>query len=298
MMIFTEVVLPVLLIFLAGFGLQKWKRLDIKPFSTVAIYILTPMLVFQNVYTASLDQQYANMVIFSLILLALLIFLSKLYCFVRKKGRSTESALILSTAFMNSGNYGAPIVLFAYGQQAFGYAISLMVIHIIFMNFFGIYYAARGAGGVKTAMKAVFEMPPTYAVLLAVFFKLFDYQVPENILSVVDLLAPATVPVIMVILGMQLAEINLSKLEWEKVSFAVILRLFISPAIAFGILLVMPMDPLLAKVLILISAMPSAANTVIYAVQYDSEPNLVSSITLITTLLSILTVTWMLILLG
>lgn len=298
MAIFTDVVLPVLLIFLAGFGLQKWKRLDIKPFSTVAIYILTPMLVFQNVYQADLNQQYVSMVAVSVILLAVLIFLNKLYCYVRKKGRATESGLILSTAFMNSGNYGAPIVLFAYGEQAFGYAVSLMVIHIILMNFFGIYYAARGEGGVKTAMKAVFEMPPTYAVLFAIFLKMFDIGVPANILSVVDLLAPATIPVIMVILGMQLAEINLSKLEWEKVSFAVILRLFISPAVTFGIVLILPMDDLLAKVLILISAMPSAANTVIYAVQYDSEPNLVSSITLITTLLSILTITWMLVLLG
>lgn len=298
MIIFIQVVLPVLLIFLTGFGLQKWKRLDIKPLSTVAIYIFTPMLVFETFYRADLDQQYLNMLVFSAILMVVLIIICKVYCYVRKQGQSVESGLILSTAFMNSGNFGAPIILFAYGETAFAYAISLMVLHAIMMNFFGIYYAARREGGVKSALKAVFEMPSTYAIILALLVKAADFQVPANIMSAVELLGPATIPLVMVILGMQLAVINLSKLEWEKISFGVVSRLLISPAIAFVIVFLIPMDPLLAKVLVLTAAMPSAANTVIYAVQYDTEPDLVSSITLITTLISIFTVTVMLILLG
>lgn len=298
MEIFIQVVLPVLLIFLGGFGLQKWKRLNIKPLSTVAIYIFTPMLVFETFYRAELDQQYLNMLIFSLILLFVLITICKIYTTLRNQGRSAESGLVLATAFMNSGNYGAPIILFAYGEKAFAYAVSLLVLHAILMNFFGIYYAARGEGGVKTALKAVLEMPPTYAVLLAILLKIGEIQVPDNIMSAVELLGPATVPLVMVILGMQLAEISLAKLDWEKVTFGVILRLLISPAIAVGIVFLIPMDPILAKVLILVAAMPSAANTVMYAVQYDTEPELVSSITLITTLLSVFTVTLVLVLLG
>lgn len=298
MTVFVQVVLPVLMIFAGGYGLQKWKRLNIKPLSTVAIYIFTPMLVFETFYKAELDRQYINMVVFSVILLAALILLCKIYASIRKYGRSTESGLILSAAFMNSGNYGAPIVLFAYGETAFAYAVSLLVLHAILMNFFGIYYAARGNGGAKTALKAVFEMPPTYAVILAVLLKLGEISVPENVLAAVSLLGPATIPLVMVILGMQLAEIRLDKLEWEKISFAVTARLLISPIIAVAIVFLLPMDPVLGKVLVLTAAMPSAANTVIYAVQYDTEQELVSSVTLISTLLSIFTVTVMLALLN
>jgi len=298
MTIFIEVVLPVILIFLAGFGIQKWKRLEIKPLSTIAIYIFTPMLVFQTFYTAELDQQYLNMVWFSVILLAALILLNKIYCKIRNQNQSVESGLILSTAFMNSGNYGAPIVLFAYGEVGFAYAVSLLVLHTILMNFFGVYYAARGNAGAKAAIKAVLEMPPTYAVILALLFKWADIQIPENIMSAINLLGPATIPLVMVILGMQIAEINLSKLEWEKISFGIIIRLFLSPLIAIAIICFIPMDPLLEKVLILTAAMPSAANTVIYAVQYDTEADLVSSITLITTVISIFSITALLVILG
>lgn len=230
--------------------------------------------------------------------MAAIILICKFYVRIRKQTRLTESGLILSTAFMNSGNYGAPIILFAYGETAFAYAVSLLVLHTILMNFFGIYYAARGDSGVKAALKAVLAMPPTYAILFAILLQINDIKIPENLMSAVDLLGPATIPLIMVILGMQLADINLFKLEWEKISFGVVTRLIISPAIAVGIVFLIPMDPILAKVLILTAAMPSAANTVIYAVQYDAESDLVSSITLITTLVSIFTVTIMLILLG
>ena len=298
MTIFSQVVFPVLLIFLLGYGIQKWKRLNIKPLSTIAIYILTPMLVFQTFYSAKLDKQYAIMVLFTLLLICALIIITKIYCRVRKLDQSFESGMILSTAFMNTGNYGAPIVLFAYGEVAFAYAVSILVLHAIIMNFLGVYYAARGKSGVKFALKAVLEMPPTYAVLIALGLNLADIQVPENILSAVDLLAPATVPLIMVILGMQLAEIKPTAMRWGPISFGVLLRLVISPLLAFGISLLIPMDPILQKVLILGAAMPSAATTVMYAVQYDTEADLVSSITLITTLLSVFTITVLLIILG
>lgn len=298
MTIFIQVVMPVLLIFLLGYGIQKWKRLDIRPLSTVAIYIFTPLLVFQTFYRAELNKQYAIMVLFSALLLIALIIVNKIYCKIRKHDSSVESGLILSTAFMNSGNYGAPIVLFAYGSTGFAYAVSFLVLQAIIMNFFGIYYAARGKAGFKFALKAVFEMPPTYAVIIALILNLGGIKVPENILSAVDLVGPATIPLVMVILGMQLAEIKLTNMELDKISFGVIARLFLSPIIAFGIILLIPMDPILQKVLILSAAMPSAATTVLYAVQFDTEPELVSSITLITTLISIFSITTLLIILG
>lgn len=298
MTIFIQVVLPVLLIFLSGYAIQKWKKLDIKSLSTVAIYILTPMLVFQTFYRAELNKQYANIVIFSLILLGILIIINVLYCKIRKFDQSVESGLILSTAFMNSGNYGAPIVLFAYGETAFAYAVSLLVLHAIIMNFLGVFYAARGKAGIKYALKAVLEMPPTYAVIVAFILNIGEVNIPTNILAAIDLVAAATIPLIMVILGMQLAEITITNIQWDKISFGIVVRLFLSPLIAVGIIYFMPMDPILEKVLILTSAMPSAATTVIYAIQYDTEPDLVSSVTLITTLLSVFTITGMLILIG
>jgi malate permease and related proteins len=298
MEIFIQVVLPVILIFLAGYGMQKWKKVDIKAVSTVGIYIMTPCLVFRTFYKAEMNHESMMMVVFSFILLYVILIMNKIYSRLRRFPQSVESGLVLSTAFMNSGNYGAPIILFAFGEKGFAYSVLFLVIQAIIMNFYGVYYAARGTAGFKLAIKSVLEMPPTYATILALVLNLANIKVPDNIFSAIDLVGAATIPTVMLILGMQLAEIKMKKLDLEKLSYGVIIRLFISPLIAFIITLFLDLNPLLEKVLIVSAAMPSAATTTLYAVQFDSEPELVSSITLVTTLISIVTITVLLYILG
>lgn len=298
MTIFFQVVLPVILVFFIGYLIQKWKKLDIKAVSTVAIYVMVPSLVFRTFYTAELDMQYLYMIIFSGLLLFLIIVINTIYTKWKGNSQSLESGLILSTAFMNSGNYGAPIVLFAYGEAGFAYSVSFLVLQAIIMNFFGVYYAARGKATIRVAIRSVFEMPATYAVIVALILNGLKLDIPVNILQTLDIIAEATVPTVMIILGMQLANIEWTKYDWDHISFAIIIRLIVSPLIAFIITLLFPFDPLLAKVLIVSAAMPSAATIVMYAVQFDAKPRLVSIITLMTTLISIFTITVLLAILG
>lgn len=295
---FIQVLLPVLLIFIIGFTIQKKAKLDIKSVSTIAIYILIPCLVFRTFYIAELDIQYVMMVFFAALLLFSLLIINKIYARLKKYPQSVESGIILGTAFMNSGNYGAPIILFAYGELGFAYAVSFLVLQAIIMNSFGVYYAARGAYGIGKALETVLKMPATYAVLLALALQGLEVEVPGNIFSAIDLVAEATIPIVMIVLGMQLAEIKLRQFQWGKIWYGVFVRMLVSPLIAFVFVQFIPMEPLLQKVLIVSAAMPSAATTTIYAVQFDAEPDLVSSITLTTTLVSIFTITIILIYLG
>jgi malate permease and related proteins len=52
---------------------------------------------------------------------------------------------------------------------------------------------------------------------------------------------------------------------------------------------ILPADTLLKQIMIVMAAMPSAANTTMYAVQYGTDPELVSSATLASTCLSLIT---------
>ncbi|OIJ11583.1 transporter [Anaerobacillus arseniciselenatis] len=298
MTIFIQVVLPVILVFLIGYLVQKWKKMNIKSISTVAIYVMTPALVFRTFYTAELNIQHLYMVFFAILLLFSIIIINIFYAKIKGYTQTTESGLILSTAFMNSGNYGAPIILFAYGEAGFAYSVSFLVLQAIIMNFFGVYYAARGKATIRVAIRSVLEMPATYAVIMAILLKATSFEMPSNLFQTIDIIADAAIPTVMIILGMQLANIEWAKFEWGHISYGVIVRLIISPVIAFGITLMFPFDPLLAKVLIVSAAMPSAATIVMYAVQFNAQPKLVSAITLVTTLLSIFTITILLAILG
>ncbi|RXT15303.1 AEC family transporter [Ammoniphilus sp. CFH 90114] len=293
-MIFVNVILPVLLIFLSGYIIQRIYKLDLKPISTVAIYILSPALVFRTFYTTPLDVQLFYIVVISLLLLFGLIILTVITAKCFRYDKEQESALMLSTAFMNSGNYGAPIILFAFGPVGFSYAVSIMVFHSIIMSIFGVYFASRGQNGARLAIKTVLQMPSNYAVIVAVLLQKWGIIVPENFYQAIDMVAQAAIPIVMIILGMQLANVSTHQLEWKGLSLATVIRLIASPIIAYFICLWFPLDPILQKVLITLAAMPSAATTTMYAIQFNTKPQFVSSSTLITTLISFVTLTCLL----
>ncbi|MCQ6279055.1 AEC family transporter [Bacillus sp. EB600] len=290
-MVFVEVILPVILIFLSGYIVQKIFKVDIKPISTMSIYILMPALVFETFYKTPLNSQLLYIVITSLLiflaLVVVVIFINRL-C---KQDIEQESALILSSAFANSGNYGVPIVLFAFGKDGMNYAIPIMVFHSILMSIFGVYFAARGQAGIRVAIKTVLKQPTNYAIIPAILLQQFQVKIPANFYESIQLVGNCAVPIVMVILGMQLADVNSRNIDWKNISVASIIKLVASPILAYVICLLFPIDPLLQKVIIILAAMPTAATTAMYAIQFNTKPQFVSSGTLVTTVLSFATLT-------
>lgn len=242
--------------------------------------------------------QYVYMLLFFVILFGALIIINKVYVKVKKLSPAYESAYILNTAFMNAGNYGIPVILFAYGAVGFDYAVSFFILQSLSMHTFGLFYAARGNLPLKEAIKQVFQVPIIYVTAVAIAFNFSSIKLPDVIVSILDLLAGAAIPLVMLMLGMQLAFIKIKEMEWGSVTYSIVLRLVISPIIAFILTLFIPLEPLLAKVLIIMAAMPSAVVATMYANQYEAKPELVSTSVLISTTISIATITILLYLLG
>lgn len=296
--VFVQVILPTLFVFAIGFLLQRKLNLDIKAISTIALYIFIPCLIFRTFYTADIDAQYGYMILFFILLFVSLILITKAYVWLKKLPQSYESAYLLSTAFMNTGNFGSPIILLAYGVTGFEYAISFFVIQSVSMHCIGLYFAARGHMSFVDALKKVFQLPMIYAVALVAVFKGFSIIMPEPLFVMIDLVGAAAIPTVMIILGMQLAMMKIQDFDWGSITYNSVVRLAVSPLIAYLLTLLFPFDPLMTKVLVLSSAMPSAAVATMLAVQFDARPQLVSSTAFITTLLSIPSITLLLVLLG
>lgn len=292
MSLFFNVILPIIAVFTAGFILQRVRVMDVKSVSTITLYILTPALVFTSLYDAEFDKGYMIIVIYMLVLFFFMVVINKILARLFKWGPSVESAAILSTGFMNSGNYGLPVVLFSLGNAALPYAVFIMIVQSLMNNFFGIYYASRSTSGIKRAFKNVLKMPTTYAAILAFIFQYFSLgPLPDSIHSTLAMVGDAAIPVMMIMLGMQLASITSINLNWQVITSSVILKMAASPLIGFGFVYLLGLDPLIGSIIIIISAMPTAATTTMYAIEFDTEPELVSSITLVATLVSIVSIT-------
>lgn len=295
------IVLPAFLIFLTGYLGQKWIGFDIKSISMAALYLMSPFLAFRTFYANELTMEYVYITAFCLILSLSLIIVVLVTGLFMKASRPKMAAMILGGVFMNSGNYGAPVVLFAFGAAGFDYAVIIMVFQAFLMNTVGLFAASFGGeeeASWKQSLQRVARMPVVYGAVLGVTLQLLHIQIPPTFMDAISLVANASIPTVMLVLGMQLAVIAAKRVAYKYVSAVTFIRMIASPLIAVLIVSFMPVNDLLKDVMILLAAMPAAANTTMFAIQFGTEPDLVSFTTLITTLLSILTIPLVLFLLG
>ena len=287
------IVLPAFLIFGAGFIGQKLLKLDIKSISTMSLYLMLPFLTFDTFYSNQLNVEYFYMFLFTCLLALIMTTLTVLFGFFIKADKTQMSAMLLGTIFPNSGNYGAPVAMFAFGAMGFQYAVIFMVIHAFLMNTIGIFIASYGSEkttSIKDSLMRVIKMPVLYGFLFGVLLQLLHIELPSTIQDGISLVGSASIPTVMLILGMQLAEIKPQKFELKYVNTVTIFRMLISPLLAVVLVNFMPVNDMIKNVYILLAAMPIAANTTLLAVQFNVKPDLTSFTTLVTTLLSLVTI--------
>ena len=292
-MVFVQIILPVFLIFSVGYIGEKVIGFEIRSLSIMALYLMSPFLAFRTFYETALDITYFYMVFYSLLLCFSLIMIVKVIGRIRDYSKSQVCGMILASSFMNNGNYGTPVALFAFGAVGLDYAVVLMVIQTLIMSTVGVYYAVKGSSSAnfsaRQAIAVVLKIPIIYGAILGLILQQIPAKLPGPFLQATGFIADATIPTIMIILGMQLAKIKIKGIPLSKVSLALSLRLFVSPLIAVVIIFILPIDALLKSIMILMAAMPSAANTAMYSLQFGTEPELVSASTLLSTLFSLIT---------
>ncbi|GAB1794746.1 AEC family transporter [Priestia megaterium] len=289
---FLTILLPIFGIFALGFIGQKKIGFDTKTISTMALYLMSPVLVFKTFYTTKFTIDYLYLTLYTFALCFALIVVVYIIAYFQRYSTSETCGMILASSFMNNGNYGTPVVLLLFGVTGLDSAIILMVIQQLVMCTVGVYYAAKGSpqgNGIKSAIDAVRRIPIVYGGLLGAIFQFLHIPLSNSVKEAVDLVAGAAIPTIMIVLGMQLAKISIRNLAKAKVSWSLAIKLVISPFIAYILTLLLPVDEMVKQIMIIMAAMPTAANTTMYALQFNTEPEFVSSATLISTSLSLAT---------
>src|SRR5699024_9172974 len=124
-------------------------------------------------------------------------------------------------------------------------------------------------------LKNVIKLRTTYAAIISIGFQLLHVPMPLCILSTTSMLGCDAIHLMMVMLGMQLGSIGSMRNNWQVIISGVVLKMIAAPLIAFLFVWAFDVDPLIGAVLIIISAMPTAATTTMYAIEFDTEPDLV-----------------------
>ena len=299
---FINVVLPILVVVGAGYFLQRKRPVPKEGLSTALLYLFGPALVFSAIVHNPLTlADFGAMGGFSALFIVLAWLVTALLGKALRWSPEVSTAVLLGVLLPNTGNFGASAALFAWGDDGFQKAIVFMAMQFAPASLVGIYACARTSRGGTGGFRTLLRQPILYAAIGAGLVRALGLgpdQIPGVILKPIDLLGEANVPVALVLLGMNLADMKLAAADRGPVMWGTVLKLVVIPALLAPFPALVGTEEFLTKILILQAATPTAVNAVVYASEFRVRPDLVSLLVVVTTIASIATVTVVLGLLG
>ena len=280
---------------MAGLGgfIGRRAGVPVQPLSGLTFRLFSPALIFHSLLTISLSRDVALRLVgviagvFSLVAIASFL-ISKAF----GHDRSTLAAVALCSAVANSGNMGLPIAKLAFGDEGLKIAVIMFVANSLLTYSAGVTIASLGTTGtVKQAFVAPFKVPAIWAAAIALTINYNGWHLPAAAEAVASTLAGASIPVMLVVLGLQVLERVPHTDGVRDVVVAVSLRLVGAPLAAWGATAALGLHGITQRTLILTAGMPTAVMASVLAMQYQAKPAFVSRVVITSTLVSIATLT-------
>jgi hypothetical protein len=293
--VFLDNLLPILLCAGAGLALGRSFEIDLRSVTRLSFYVFSPCLVFSSLtQTPVTDSEFGQLATFTLTHIGLMMALAAITGLVLRVERRTLMTLIVAAVFVNGGNYGLAANRFAFGEAALARAVVFYIFSTVGVYTAGIFLATLGRRSAREALREVVTVPSFYALILAGGLRFAHIPVPVFLDRAVTLLSEAAIPVMLVLLGLQIARFR--QADWVRVKAAVMvaavtLQLVIAPLVAIALAAALRLTGITRQAAILEAAMPTAVITTVLALQYDLDTELMTGVVILSTALSPLTLT-------
>jgi len=287
-----NIILPTFIVILIGFFFGRLRRVDMSAVVDIALYIGLPALIFTSMLKKSIVLDDAMKVWASALIIMIGCGVTAWIIFRALKKK--HSGLYIPIVIMNTVNIPFPIIYLAFGAEGL-YAATLFYIPNALLVFtLGVYIASKKHW--KESVKEVFRVPLIYAAILGLLCNLLRIDVPEIIIRPLNFIGLMALPLTLITLGYNLSTIKITSLPTTLL--ASFLRMGVG--ILLGALMVHLFDlsGILRAIVILDSAMPAAVIASVLTTKYDNEAELVSSVVLVTTVISLITIPLLLIILS
>jgi malate permease and related proteins len=290
---FVNNLLPVLLCAATGFILGRTLILDVKTATRLAFYVFSPCLVFVSLERVRISGgEFGKLAFFTLAVSLIIGLLAYIAGRLMRVDRHLIASLVVASMFVNSGNYGLAATKFAFGETALARALVCFVFGTVVVYTLGILIASMGKLSPGQALRQLLFVPAFYALIAATIVRQTDWHPPLFLDRSVSMLGDASIPLMLVILGLQIAQAR----TWPRnrmvlIGVAAFLQILMTPLVALLLAHWMGLTGVTRQAAVLQAAMPAAVVTTVLAVQYELDSTLVSGTVVLTTLLSPLTLT-------
>ena len=287
--VFYTSLLPIFAVVALSAFASRWIKIDTRLLSKISIYLFSPFLILGSITRADLQSsEIAGIAAMAVLANLALILLGMGLARLMRFDRVLEGAFIMSIFMGNTTGVGLPLIQFTWGDAGLQRGVLYFAISSVITNIVGIYLASRGAASVKVSMRNVLLSPIPYATLLALALNFLDLQLPLPVGRMAEILGPAAIPTMLVILGAQIASMKLAG-KAGPIALASAARLIAAPLVAFALAALLGVEGLARQASIVEISVPSAMLSAIYATEYGSDGQFATAVVLVTSLASVFT---------
>jgi malate permease and related proteins len=282
---------PLYLMIGLGFVAAKYAGAQKETVAKLLIYIIAPAVVFYGTYTAHLD--WANLslpvLFYGIACILLLLFLKigqRVY-----GPRPDKNVLAFAAGSANAGYFGLPVALSLFDGPVFGLAVMALLATIVYEYTLGFFTVANGSYGWRDSLAKVVKLPSIYA---------FAAGLAANVLGAnfavafptLDYFKAAYTLLGMMLIGMGVAGMCVRSVDYKFISLAFLAKFIVWPALIGAVVFadshtlhIYSADAY--RVMVLMSVVPLAANTVAYATEFKTCPDKAAVAVLLSTLFAL-----------
>lgn len=281
--IFVDILGPVLVLVLIGVGAGRWLDLTPEPLAKLAFWVLGPAFMFDALANAGLPSN----VLIEVAAASLIAFLASgvfaLLVSVRLPS-DRRAAVLTTTIYGNTGNFGLAIVTFTFGDASIPFAAVALVV----VNTLGLIIGIASTNGGWAGIGTAFTRPMTLVIVPALFVNGYDTELPPIVDRPIALVAGALIPIMLITLGIQLQQMGMPTFGAD-VARSLVGKLLVQPLVAIPVVAAIGLSDVAGGAVVLQAAMPAAVFTTVLALEQRTRADETATIVMVGTLASVVT---------
>ncbi len=282
-----------------GLGYYAARHLEVqgRGISSLLFYIIVPLVFMHGISKVQIQVHY-------LLLPACIFLVSCTLCLTnfalakRVFTGKTPNILALASGNANMGYFGIPIALMLFEPEYVGIYMMTIIGIMLYETTLGYYITTKGDFSTAEAFKRMLKLPMLHGALIGVLLSVFNIAIPEFLEGFFVNMRGAYTILGMMVVGIGLAGVSSLKLDWKFTSMAFAVK-FIAWPLAVGGLIWLDktlfglFDQNIYNTTILLSVMPLAVNSVIFANLLNAEPEKMATAVFLSTLFAMVYVPMM-----
>jgi predicted permease len=267
-----SILFPLFAVVAVGYFVARQLKPDMGDVNRLNMDVFVPALVFGAM--AGSDVRVEDYLSLALAAALVIVGLGAVGWAVARAAGIAPKTLVPPMMFNNCGNLGLPLAVLIFGDAALAPAVVLFVISNVLHYSYGAWLLDH-----RTRLLTLWRTPSLLATLAGLTVNLSGFELWPPLLTAVKMLGQICVPLMLFALGVRLADTRLGALGFGL--FGAVLRPVAGLLMAGAVLLLIPLPPREAALLLVFGALPPAVLNYMFAERYGQEPDKVASMVLI-----------------